>query len=141
MCSQPRTGKSYTAAEDKYIYKCVKESRTVCQGITKAAKKYGRTEKAVMFRYYNVLKKRASKYDIHSAGPVGNAIRAKARAKAKAKKAEIKDPFGEVTSKFSMSKHQKMLDMDVRFTLASLARDHNHITIEVKGKQITAVFK
>jgi len=139
MCSQPRTGKSYTAAEDKYIYKCATESRTVCQGITKAAKKYGRTEKAVMFRYYNVLKKRARKYDAGSAGPVGKAIRAKARAKAK--NAEMKDPFGEVKSKFSMSKHQKMLDKSVRFTLASLARDHDHITIEVKGKQITAVFK
>ena len=141
MCSQPRTGMAYTPAEDKYIYKCVNESRTVCQGITKAAKKYGRTEKAVMYRYYNVLKKRVRKYDAGSSGPVGNAIRAKARAKAKAKKAEIKDPFGEVTSKFSMSKHQKMLDKSVRFTLASLARDHDHITIEVKGKQITAVFK
>ena len=61
--------------------------------------------------------------------------------KAVAAKNKAKDPFANVKSTFSMSKHQKMLDQDVRFTLASLAKDHDHITIEVKGKQITAVFK
>lgn len=125
---------AYTLEEDKYIYKCATTSRTICHGLHKAAKELGRTEKAVMYRYYNVLKKNTKKrkYNERVRTDVLKSVAAKKKAK---------DPFANAKSTFSMSKHQKMLDQDVRFTLASLAKDHDHITIEVKGKQITAVFK
>lgn len=111
MCSKIKTGTRYSAVEDKHILKCVAESNTICSGISKAAKHLGRSENAVLQRYYLIKKN------------------AKTRVVAQPK-----------TDSF-MSKHQKMLDQDVRFSLASLARDHESITIEVRGKQITAVFR
>lgn len=112
MCSKIKVGTRYSAVEDKHILKCVADSNTICGGINKAAKHLGRSENAVLQRYYLIKKKKA-----------------KARVVAEPKV----DTF--------MSKHQKMLDQDVRFSLASLAKDHESITIEIKGTQITAVFK
>jgi len=112
MCSKVKTGTRYSAVEDKHILKCVAASNTICGGISKAAKHLGRSENAVLQRYYLIKKK----------------------------KAKVRTVAAPKTESF-MSKHQKMLDKDVRFSLASLAKDHECITIEVKGTQITAVFK
>ena len=127
----------YTTAEDQYIYKCATESRTVCHGLTKAAKKLGRTEKAVMYRYYNVIKKNSKKraYNERVRTEVLTSVQrsAKAKARAKAKAAKADEKF--------YSEHQKMLNRNVRFTLASLAKDHDQITVTIKGTEVTAVFK
>ncbi len=123
MCANAKTGTRYSTVEDKHILKCVTESSTICGGINKAAKHLGRSENAVLQRYYLIKKnaKKASKKRTlpRSVGKIFNS-----------------DPFETFESK-----HQKMLDMDVRFSLASLAKDHECITIEVKGTQVTAVFK
>jgi PHP family Zn ribbon phosphoesterase len=120
MCSKTKT--RYSIEDDKYILRCARTSETVCHGLTKAARALGRTEKAVLYRYYNVLKNSSL-------------------AKKQVKKAVVTKAPKKTTMSNFISKHQKMLDMDVRFSLASLAKDHENITITIQGKQITAVFK
>lgn len=115
MCSNKR----YTTQDDQYIVDVVRKSKNNCIGFEKAAKKLNRSPNAIMQRYYQRL--------MHG--------------KPKRKAVVAGDPFGKTTSKFSMSKHQKMLDKDVRFTLASLAKGHQNITVTIQGKQVTAVFK
>tara|TARA_R100000544_G_C2225007_1_gene60089 strand:+ start:591 stop:932 length:342 start_codon:yes stop_codon:yes gene_type:complete len=109
-----KTKAPYSKSEDNYISKCATTSLSVTGGLAKAAKALGRSPQAVTQRYYGTIRRKAS-------------LTVKNRP----------ETVGSVISKET----QETLDKSVRFTLASLAKDHNHITIEVKGTQVTAVFK
>jgi len=118
-----KTKPPYSKSEDNYIKKCTKSASTVAAGLRKAAKALNRSETAISQRYYSKIK--GGKKKPETVGSLAIS------------------PFMAPNESKSnvMLEHQKELDKSVRFTLASLAKGHENITIEVQGKQITAVFK
>jgi len=109
-----KTKAPYSKSEDNYIAKCARSSSGVAGGLKKAAAALGRSPQAVTQRYYTKIRGKASSNVKNRPETVGSTV--------------LKD-------------HQETLDKSVRFTLASLAKGHENITIEVKGTQVTAVFK
>ena len=108
-----KTKAPYSKSEDNYIAKCARSSSSVSGGLKKAAAALNSSPQAVTQRYYTKIRGKASLNVKNRPATVGNIVQ----------------------------DHQKTLDKSVRFTLASLAKGHENITIEVKGTQITAVFK
>jgi len=68
MCANTR----YSVEDDQLIVKMVESAKNKCLGFEKAAKKLGRSDTAVMQRYYNQLlpaKKRAARKVLKQKAP------------------------------------------------------------------------